>query len=220
MCDRVAMEFEDGWVVNLGAGIPTLCSNFDFGDKMIVFHSENGVLGYGPIAAAGEENPYLVNAGNDYVTLVPYTAVVHHADSFALIRGGHVDAVVMGAYEVAQNGDLANWKIAGRRGGAIGGAMDLAVGAKRVLIVMEHVTRDGRPRLRRRCAMPLTAIGCVDMVVTNLGLFDVRDEAFNLREIAPGVTVEEIRALTEGDVEVCAELRVVPQISQPCRRTG
>lgn len=207
MCDRLAMEFQDGWVVNLGAGIPTLCSNYDFKDKTIIFHSENGILGYGSIAPVGEENVHLVNAGNDYVTLVPETAIVHHADSFAIIRGSHVDVVVMGAYEVAENGDLANWKIGGRRGGAIGGAMDLAVGAKRVFIAMEHTTRDGQPRLRKRCAVPLTALDVVDLVCTNLGLFEVTGGAFVMREIAPGYTPDEIRAVTEGGLIVPDDLR-------------
>ena len=207
MCDRLAMEFRDGWVVNLGAGIPTLCSNFDFKDKTIIFHSENGILGYGSIAPVGEENVHLVNAGNDYITLVPETAIVHHADSFAIIRGGHVDVVVMGAYEVAENGDLANWKIGGRRGGAIGGAMDLAVGAKRVFIAMEHTTRDGKPRLRKRCAVPITALSVVNLVCTNLGLFEIVDEAFVLREIAPGYTPDDIRAVTEGRLIVPDGLR-------------
>lgn len=207
MCNRLAMEFQDGWLVNLGAGIPTLCSNYDFKDKTIIFHSENGILGYGPIAPAGEENVHLVNAGNDYVALVPHTAIVHHADSFALIRGGHVDVVVMGAYEVAENGDLANWKIGGRKGGAIGGAMDLAVGAKRVYIVMEHATRDGKPRLRERCEVPVTALGCVDLVCTNLGLFEIKDGAFVMREIAPGYTPDEVRAVTEGEFVVPDDLR-------------
>lgn len=206
MCDRLAMDFEDGWVVNLGAGIPTLCSNYDFGDKTIIFHSENGILGYGPFAPVGSEDPHLANAGNDHVTLVPESAIVDHADSFALIRGGHVDVVVMGAYEVAENGDLANWKIGGRRGGAIGGAMDLAVGAKRVWIVMEHTTRDGKPRLLSHCNLPLTAAGTVNRVVTNFGLFEVTGQEFLLIENAPGYAPEEIGAVTEGRMVVADDL--------------
>ena len=147
MCNRLAMEFEDGWVVNLGVGMPTLCSNYDFKDKTVIFHSENGVIGYGPLAPEGQEDLHLVNAGVQYVTLNRGAAIVHHADSFALIRGGYVDVTVMGAYEVAENGDFANWKTAGRKGGGIGGAMDLAVGAKRVYIAIEHTTREGLPRL-------------------------------------------------------------------------
>ena len=124
MCDRLAMEFQDGWVVNLGIGIPTLCSNFDFGDKEIIFHSENGVIGYGPLTGAGKEDLHLVNAGGQHVTLNPGAAIVHHADSFGMIRSGRIDVTVLGAYEVAENGDFANWKMAGQKGGGIGGAMD------------------------------------------------------------------------------------------------
>jgi len=126
MADRIALEFQDGWIVNLGVGIPTMCSNTDIGDRDITYHSENGVIGYGPIAPPGEEDLNLVNAGGQNVTLKPGAAVVHHADSFGIIRGGHIDVTVMGAYEVARNGDFANWKIAGAKGGGIGGAMDLA----------------------------------------------------------------------------------------------
>jgi 3-oxoacid CoA-transferase B subunit len=202
MCNRIAMEFEDGWAVNLGAGMATMCADYDFKDRTIIFHSENGILGYGPPAPKGKEDFHLTNASNTYTTLLSGAAIVHHGDSFALIRGGHLDAVVMGAYEVAENGDLANWKIAGRRGGGIGGAMDLAVGAKRVFIVMEHTTRDGQPRLRKRCRLPLTAAGVVDLVVTNLGVFDVTRTGFVLREMAPGYTPEEIQAVSEAKLRV------------------
>jgi 3-oxoacid CoA-transferase B subunit len=196
MCDRLALEFADGWIVNLGIGIPTLCSNCDFGDRLIIFHSENGVIGYGPLAAPGREDLHLVNAGGQHVTLRPEAAIVHHADSFAMIRGGRIDVTVLGAYEVAENGDFANWKMAGQKGGGIGGAMDLAACAKHVFIAMEHVTRDGRPRLVERCAIPVTARGVVNLVITNLGLFEVTPGGMALKEIAPGVTVEEIVALT------------------------
>lgn len=198
MADRLAMEFQDGWVVNLGIGIPTLCSNFDLGEKVVVFHSENGVIGYGPLAQEGEEDLHLVNAGTQYVTLNPGAAIIHHADSFAIIRGGHVDVTVMGAYEVSEKGAFANWKTAGRKGGGIGGAMDLAVGAKRLFIAMEHTTREGQPRLVKQCSLPVTAVGVVKLVVTSLGLFEVTPEGFLLKEIAPGYTPEEVQALTEA----------------------
>jgi len=198
MCDRLAMEFADGWVVNLGLGIPTLCSNCAFGDREIVFHSENGVIGYGPLAAPGAEDLHLTNAGGQYVTLKPGAAIVHHADSFAMIRGGRIDVTVLGAYEVAQNGDFANWKMAGQKGGGIGGAMDLAVGAKNVFLAMEHVTRDGKPRLVERCALPVTARGVVKLVITNLGLFQITPDGFLLREIAPGVALDAVKATTGG----------------------
>ena len=207
MGNRLAMEFQDGWVVNLGIGIPTLCSNFDFKDKTIVLHSENGVIGYGPLVAEGQEDLYLVNASIQYVSLSPGAAIVHHADSFALIRGGHVDATVMGAYEVAENGDFANWKTAGRKGGGIGGAMDLAVGAKRIFIGMEHTTKEGHPRLLKRCNLPVTAVGVVNLVVTNLGLFEVTPKGFLLKEIAPGYTPEEVQAVTEARLIVPADLK-------------
>ena len=196
MCNRLAREFQDGWVVNLGIGMPTLCSNYDFGDKQIIFHSENGVIGYGPLAAEGEEDLHLVNASSQYVTIATGAAIVHHADSFAIIRGGHLDATVLGAYEVAENGDFANYKTAGRKGGGIGGAMDLAVGAKQVFIAMEHTTREGEPRLLQRCNLPVTAVGVVTKVVTTLGLFEVTPQGFELKEIAPGHTTEDVQAQT------------------------
>src|SRR3989440_1513481 len=150
MCDGLAMAFGDGWIVNLGIGIPTLCSNFDFGDKEIIFHSENGVIGYGPLAAPGEEDLHLVNAGGQHVTLQPGAAIVHHADSFALIRSGRIDVTVLGAYEVAENGDLANWKMAGQPGGGIGGAVDFAGFAQHVFVDMWTPTRHRKTRLLQR----------------------------------------------------------------------
>ncbi len=209
MADRIALEFEDGWIVNLGVGIPTLCSNTAIGDRHVIYHSENGVIGYGPIAPAGEEDLNLVNAGGQNVTLNPGAAIVHHADSFGIIRGGRIDATVMGAYEVACNGDFANWKVAGAKGGGIGGAMDLAACAKRVFIIQEHVTRSGAPRLVERCALPVTARGVVKLVVTNYGLFEPAGDGFVLREIAPGFSVEEIRAATGAMLEVKGEVPAV-----------
>jgi 3-oxoacid CoA-transferase B subunit len=202
MCDRLALEFKDGWVVNLGLGIPTLCSNCSFGERQIVFHSENGVIGYGPLAKPGAEDLHLTNAGGQYVTLNPGAAIVHHADSFAMIRGGRIDVTVLGAYEVAQNGDFANWKMKGQKGGGIGGAMDLAVGAKNVFLAMEHVTRDGKPRLVERCAIPVTARGVVKLVITNLGLFQPAGDGFVLREIAPGVALDAVKAATGARLTV------------------
>jgi len=210
MCDRLAMEFGDGWIVNLGIGIPTLCSNCDFGDREIIFHSENGVIGYGPLAAAGNEDMHLVNAGGQHVTLGPGAAIVHHADSFALIRSGRIDVTVLGAYEVAENGDFANWKMAGQQGGGIGGAMDLAACAKHVFVAMEHQTRDGKPRLVERCAIPATARGVVNLVATNFGLFEITKQGMALREIAPGVSVDEVRATTGCNL-------IIPPVVPPVR---
>ncbi|HEX3576600.1 MAG TPA: 3-oxoacid CoA-transferase subunit B [Rhodopila sp.] len=210
MADRVAREFQDGWIVNLGVGIPTLCSNTDIGDRDITYHSENGVIGYGPVALAGHEDLNLVNAGGQNVTLKPGAAVVHHADSFGVIRGGRIDATVMGAYQVAMNGDFANWKLQGQKGGGIGGAMDLAAGAKRVFIILEHVTRDGRPRLVTACDLPVTARGVVTLVATNYGLFAPAGTGFRLLEIAPGLTIEAIEAATGGRLTVADGLKQIP----------
>ena len=209
MADRVAREFQDNWIVNLGVGIPTMCSNTDIGDRDITYHSENGVIGYGGVAAAGEEDLNLVNAGGQNVTLRPGAAVVHHADSFAIIRGGRIDATVMGAYQVSMTGDFANWKLKGQKGGGIGGAMDLAACAKRVFIILEHVTRDGAPRLVTACDLPVTARGVVTLIATNYGLFEPAGSGFLLREIAPGLTMEEIRSVTGGTLSVVDGLREI-----------
>jgi 3-oxoacid CoA-transferase B subunit len=209
MADRVAWEFQDGWIVNLGVGIPTMCSNTDIGDRDITYHSENGVIGYGPVAPDGEEDLNLVNAGGQNVTLKPGAAVVHHADSFGVIRGGHIDATVMGAYQVSMTGDFANWKLKGQKGGGIGGAMDLAACAKRVFIIQEHITRDGSPRLVTVCDLPVTARGVVTLVMTNYGLFQPTGDGFLMREIAPGLTVDAIRATTGGILTVADTLRPV-----------
>jgi 3-oxoacid CoA-transferase B subunit len=207
MCDRLAMEFQDQWIVNLGVGMPTLCSNYTDASKEIIFHSENGVIGYGPLAEAGQEDKHLVNAGGQQVTAIPGMAIVHHADSFALIRGGRIDVTVMGAYEVAENGDFANWRIPNRKGGGIGGAMDLAACAKRVFIAMEHTTRDGKPRMLKRCNLPVTAPGAVTLVSTDLGLFEVAAQGFKLVEHAPGWSPEDIQELTEARLTIADNLR-------------
>ena len=198
MCDRLAMEFQDEWIVNLGVGMPTLCSNYVDTSRDIITHSENGVIGYGPLAEEGKEDGHLVNAGGQFVTAQPGMSILHHADSFAVIRGGMVDVTVMGAYEVSENGDFANWRIPTRKGGGIGGAMDLAACAKRVFIAMEHNTRDGGHKLLNRCSLPITAPGVVKLVVTDLGLFEISPEGFVLKEHAPGWNPEEIQELTEA----------------------
>ena len=207
MCDRLAMEFQDGWIVNLGVGMPTLCSNYVDPSREIINHSENGVVGYGPLAAEGEEDRHLVNAGGQHVTALPGMATVHHADSFMMIRGGMIDVTVMGAYEVAENGDFANWRIPNRKGGGIGGAMDLAACAKRVFIAMEHTTREGEPRLLKRCKLPITAPGVVKMLVTDLGLFAITPDGFELVEHAPGWNPEEIQELTGATIHISPNLK-------------
>lgn len=210
MAARVAREFRAGWLVNLGIGIPTLCSNFA---EDVIFHSENGVIGYGPQVAEGQENVNMVNAGGQHVSLLPGGSIVHHADAFAIIRAGYIDVSVLGSYEVAENGDFANWKTAGRKGGGIGGAMDLAVGAKRVFIIMEHTTRDGRPRLLKNVTLPATARGVVKLLMTNLGLLDVTSDGFVLREIAPGHTAEDVQTVSEAEIGISPNLK---EVEVPC----
>jgi len=207
MANRIAMEFQDGWVVNLGIGIPTLCSNFIHADKDITYQAENGVINYGPMAVDGEEDLWLVNAGGQYVLPQPGMATMDHADSFSLIRSGYVDVTVLGAYEVAENGDFANWRLLGRKGGGIGGAMDLAVSAKNVYVIMDHTTRDEQARLVQRCSLPLTAVGVVKLIATNLGLVEVTQSGFVLKEIAPGYEPAEVQALTG------AQLTIAPNLS-------
>jgi 3-oxoacid CoA-transferase B subunit len=202
MADRLVAEFRDGWIVNLGVGIPTLCSNTGLGGRDVVFHSENGVVGYGPVLPEGQEDLHLVNAGGQNVSLSPGAAIVHHADSFAIIRSGRIDATVMGAYEVAANGDFANWKVAvNAKGGGIGGAMDLASCARRVFLLLEHTTRRGAARLVMRCALPVTARRVVTLIATNYGLFEPKGEAFRAVELAPGIALDEARAATGAPLD-------------------
>jgi 3-oxoacid CoA-transferase B subunit len=196
MADRCAREFQDGWLVNLGIGIPTLCSNTDIGDRTVVYHAENGVIGYGPVLPQGQEDLHLVNASGQNVSLNPGASIVHHADSFGIIRAGRIDLTVMGAYQVSANGDFANWSLPPALGGTIGGAMDLAVGAKRVFIILEHTQRDGAPRLLPACTLPVTARGVVKLACTNLGLFEPAGEGFRVRDLAPGVDLAMAQAAT------------------------
>lgn len=209
MAARTAAEFQDGWLVNLGIGIPTLCSDFVPAGRQIVFHSENGVIGYGRNASEEERDPHVVNAGVQPVLLMPFASTLHHADAFAVIRRGRLDAAVLGAYEVAANGDFANWKTGGRKGGGIGGAMDIAACAQRVFIIMEHTTREGAPRLLQRCSLPITAPGAVTLVVTDLGVFEPAGEGFIVREVAPGYSVDEIQAVTAAPLTPAPDLREV-----------
>ena len=202
IANRLAKEFEDGWLVNLGIGIPTLCSNYEQPGKTIIYHSENGVIGYGPIQKKGEEDIHLVNAGGQYITLIPGASIVDHADSFAIIRSGRLDLTVMGAYEVAENGDFANWKTLGRKGGGIGGA-------KRVFLGLQHTTRDGTPRLRSTCSLPPTAKGVAKLVCTDLGLFEITTNGFLLKEIAPGYAPAEVQAMTDAQIIVSNSLKEI-----------
>jgi len=199
MAARAARDIPEGWVVNLGIGIPTEVANFIPADREVIIHAENGVIGAGPAPAPEAVNPYLVNAGTQPITLVRGAAYVHHADSFAIARGGHLDLTVLGAFEVSETGDIANWARAAHEPVAqIGGAMDLAIGAKRLWVIMEHTTKEGTPRLRRQCSYPLTAKGTVKRVFTNLAVLDVTPRGFVVRDIIPGLSFEALQARTEA----------------------
>jgi len=197
MAQRVARDIPDGSIVNLGIGLPTLVANHLPQDREIVLHSENGVLGMGPAPAAGFEHPDLINAGKQPVTLLPGGSFFHHADSFAMMRGGHLDFCVLGAYQVSASGDLANWHTGAADAiPAVGGAMDLAVGAKRTFVMMEHCSRDGASKLVPSCQYPLTAIGCVARVYTDLAIIDLSAGKAVVRERVAGVSLEELQRVT------------------------
>lgn len=188
MAARLAADIPEGWVVNLGIGLPTAVANHVPNEREVIFHSENGVIGMGPAPQPGSEDPWLINAGKQPITLRPGAAIVGQADSFAIIRGRHLDLCVLGGYQVAANGDIANWST-GLAGAApaVGGAMDLGAGARRVWVLMEHTMKDGTPRLVERCTYPLTALGSVGRIYTDLAVIDVTAEGFTLREAAPGI---------------------------------
>ena len=196
---RVAEEIEDGWVVNLGIGLPTLVVSH-LQDRRVVVHSENGILGMGPPPPVGQEDPDLVDAGKQPATVLPGAAFIDSLSSFGLIRGGHLHLAVIGAYQVSQGGDLANWRLPGRRVGGIGGAADLAAGARQVWVAMPHTTKQGDPKLLRSCTYPLTARGVVTRIFTDLGVFEPVTSGFAVRALAPGVTVEQVRAATDAPV--------------------
>ena len=195
MARRAADDIPEGWCVNLGIGIPTLVANHVPTEREVVFHSENGILGMGPAPQKGREDPWLINAGKQLITLVPGASFFGHADSFAMIRGGHIDLCVLGGFEVAENGDLANWATSENdTAPAVGGAMDLAAGAKRLWVLMEHTTKDGRPKVVERCGYPLTGLACVTRAYTNLAVLDIVPErGFLVREMAPGVDFETLQ---------------------------
>jgi len=219
---RVACDLPDGSYVNLGIGIPTLVSGFISPDKEIFFHSENGILGMGPLAQPGHEDPDLINAGKQYVTLLPGAAVFDHPTSFSMIRGGHIDYAVLGALEVAATGDLANWRTPGEKVPGVGGAMDLAFGVRNVIVTMTHVTNKGKPKILNKCTLPLTAPRCVKFIYTDMAVIDVTGEGLVLREFAPGLDPRTIQSHTEAPLRVsknCKEMDVPAQFhaAQPTR---
>lgn len=202
---RVGQDIPEGWYVNLGIGIPTLVADAVAPDREVIFHAENGLLGVGPAPGPDRVDRWLINAGKQHVTLLPGGSFFHHADSFAMIRGQHLDLCVLGAYEVSQGGDLANWaRSATDTAPAVGGAMDLAIGAQRVWVAMEHVTRKGAPRLVERCGYPLTSAGCVKRIYTDLAVIDVTPDGFVVREMVEGLTLEELQNVTEAPLRHAA----------------
>lgn len=202
IAQRIAREVQDGYYVNLGIGIPTLVANYVREDIEVEFQSENGVLGMGPFPFEGEEDADIINAGKQTITTLPGASFFDSATSFGMIRGKHVDLTILGAMEVAQNGDIANWKIPGKMVKGMGGAMDLVASAENIIVAMMHTNRAGASKLLKKCSLPLTGVGCVKKIVTNLAVLEVTDKGFKLLEKAPGVTVEEIEKATEGTLIV------------------
>lgn len=204
---RIACELQDGFYVNLGIGIPTLVANYIPEGMTIFLQSENGLLGMGPFPTEDEVDADLINAGKQTVTMLPGASLFSSADSFAMIRGGHVDLTVLGAMEVSQNGDIANWKVPGKLVKGMGGAMDLVASAKNIIVAMQHTDKAGNSKLLPSCTLPITGVHCIKKVVTDLGVFDIKGGAFHLLELAPGVTVEEIKAKTAGKLIISAEVK-------------
>ncbi len=209
MALRVAKEFEDGMAVNLGIGIPTLCINFIPEGREVLFHTENGALNFGPIATEEEADNDLVNAGGQFVTLKAGMSFFSHDESFVMIRGGHIDLCVLGGFQVSVKGDLANWLLPERGIGSIGGGMDLSFGAKKLIVVMEHTTKEGEVRILTKCIYELTAPQCVDLIVTDIAVIEVTKKGLVLKEVAPGWSAEEIQALTEPKLIIAPDLKEI-----------
>ncbi|MCZ6873462.1 MAG: 3-oxoacid CoA-transferase subunit B [bacterium] len=202
IAQRAAQELQSGFAVNLGIGIPTLVANYVPEGVEIILHAENGLLGCGPLAEAGEEDADLINAGAQYITLQPGACCFDSATSFAMIRGGHLDMTILGGFQVSAQGDLANWRVLGRQYGNIGGAMDLANGAKRVVVTMEHCTKNGDSKIVDACSYPLTGIGCVDTIITDLAVIAVTPQGLLLREVAPGMTPDAVQQATQATLQI------------------
>jgi 3-oxoadipate CoA-transferase beta subunit len=210
---RAAQDLPDGYV-NLGIGFPEMIAKFKPEGRDVTYHTENGVLDFGEAPPAGEEDWDLINAGKKAITLNPGAAFFHHADSFAMVRGGHLDVAVLGAYEVAETGDLANWSTGPGSVPAVGGAMDLVHGAKQIWVVTDHVTKKGEPKLLKKCRLPLTGVGCVTTVYTSLAVIDIVDQRFVLREKLPSMSLDELQAVTEAELVVNGKVGdlIVPEV--------
>ncbi|RRH73212.1 CoA transferase subunit B [Falsigemmobacter faecalis] len=211
---RAAQDIQDGAYVNLGIGFPEKVAQYTVEGREAIFHTENGILNFGESPAPGEEDWDVINAGKKAVTLKPGASYFHHADSFAMVRGGHLDVAILGAYEVAENGDLANWSTGPKGVPAVGGAMDLVHGAKRVAVITDHVTKDGKPKLVKQCSLPLTGVGCVTRVYTSLAVIDIVEGRFVLREKLASMSLEELQALTGAELVIDGPVTdlVVPEL--------
>ena len=207
---RIAQEVRDGYYVNLGIGIPTLVANYVRNDIDVEFQSENGILGMGPFPKENEVDPDLINAGKQTITALPGSSFFDSSLSFGMIRGQHVDLTILGAMEVAQNGDIANWKIPGKLVKGMGGAMDLVGSAKNIIVAMMHTNKKGASKLLKKCQLPLTGVNCVTKIVTNMAVLDIVDDQFRIIEHAPDVSIDEIKNATEGDVVVAEDVKPMP----------
>tara|TARA_B100000925_G_C21995912_1_gene468919 strand:+ start:1649 stop:2305 length:657 start_codon:yes stop_codon:yes gene_type:complete len=206
IAQRIARELKDGWYVNLGIGIPTLVANYIPEGVNVTLQSENGLLGMGPFPTEDKVDADLINAGKQTVTMLPGSVLFNSSDSFAMIRGGHMDLTVLGAMEIDQNGDIANWKIPGKMVKGMGGAMDLVAGTENIIVAMTHANKHGQSKLLKQCSLPLTGRACIKRVVTDLAYLTIENGAFVLRELAPGVSVEEVKSLTDGDLVVADDV--------------